>query len=132
MHRKYRGIGKARLLNAARARGCTFNTLLTRYANERFLYRLGMSPYRDNFIHTFGRYGVSIPEQTPACFSNDFAHSPAKQRQWTAFIGKAEIKDLPTDFSDVVEECSVFLLPLLIPQNSSPSRWMAEPRCWIE
>ena len=41
---------KARLLNAARERGCAFNTLLTRYANERFLYRLGKSPYRDSFI----------------------------------------------------------------------------------
>ena len=41
---------KARLLNAARERGCTFNTLLSRYSNERFLYRLGKSPYRGNLI----------------------------------------------------------------------------------
>ena len=41
---------KARLLNSARARGCAFNTLIVRYANERFLYRLSQSPYRENFI----------------------------------------------------------------------------------
>ena len=292
---------KARLLNAARERGCTFNTLLTRYANERFLYRLGKSPCRDNLIlkgsnlfliwqqgypyrptidsdflvmgrtdqdylksvfmdicsmqvdkqdgldflsdsveaaeireesqyggtritltgylgtakahlqfdlgigdvvtpspewqeypvvldfpapvlrtypketaiaekaktmvtlgmvnsrmkdfadilvlqrnfdfgfallrkaveNTFARYGVSMPEQIPMCFSSDFANSPVKQRQWTAFIGKAEIKDLPAAFSDVMRECSAYLLPLLVPSYSSPGKWMAEQGRWI-
>lgn len=292
---------KARLLNAARAGGCTFNTLLTRYANERFLYRLGMSTCRDSFIlkgsnlfliwqkghpyrptidsdflvvgrtdqdhlksifmdicampvetqdgmiflpgsveaadireesqyggtritltgylgtakahlqfdlgigdivtpspewqeypvildfpapvlrvypketviaekvktmvslgmvnsrmkdfadilvlqrnfdfgfallkravtNTFDRYGVSMPEEIPVCFSKDFAHSPEKQRQWMAFLGKAEIKGLPAVFSEVVDECSTFLLPLLIHQHKSPERWMAGQRCWI-
>ena len=295
------GSVKARLLNAARERGCTFNTLLTRYANERFLYRLGKSPCRENLIlkgsnlfliwqqghpyrptidsdflvmgrtdqdylksifmdictmpveiqdglnflpdsveaaeireenqyggtritltgylgtakarlqfdlgigdvitpspewqeypvvldfpapvlraypketaiaekvkamvtlgmvnsrmkdfadilvlqrnfdfgfpllrkaveNTFARYGASMPEQMPVCFSSDFAHSPTKQKQWIAFIGKAEIKDLPMAFPDVVDECSAFLLPLLIPAQHSPGKWIAEQRCWI-
>jgi predicted nucleotidyltransferase component of viral defense system len=41
---------KARLQNQARAKGKPFNELLQYYAIERFLYRLSLSPYRDNFV----------------------------------------------------------------------------------
>lgn len=39
-----------RLLNRARAEGRPFNELLQYFAMERFLYRLGCSPYRDHFV----------------------------------------------------------------------------------
>ena len=39
----------ARLLNRAKARGEEFNLVLTRYAIERFLYRLFTLPVRENF-----------------------------------------------------------------------------------
>ena len=39
-----------RLLNRARARGEDYNALLTRYAVERFLYRLGRSEHRERFV----------------------------------------------------------------------------------
>jgi hypothetical protein len=38
---------RARLLNQAKARGEDYNLVLTRYAIERFLYRLSLSPARD-------------------------------------------------------------------------------------
>ena len=41
---------RARLLNKARADGVDFQFLLTRYGLERLLYRLSMSPERDNFL----------------------------------------------------------------------------------
>lgn len=41
---------RQRLLNLSRERGEDFNFLLTRYANERLLYRLANSPYRDQFV----------------------------------------------------------------------------------
>ena len=37
----------ARLLNRAKARGEDFNLILTRYALERFLYRLSLGPARE-------------------------------------------------------------------------------------
>jgi len=40
----------ARLLNLAKATGDDYQTLLSHYAFERFLYRLGMSPLRDRFV----------------------------------------------------------------------------------
>jgi hypothetical protein len=39
-----------RLLNLSRERGEDFNLVLTRYANERFLYRLAQSAYVDRFV----------------------------------------------------------------------------------
>lgn len=39
----------ARLLNRAKARGEDFNLILTRYAIERFLYRLSLVPARDAY-----------------------------------------------------------------------------------
>ena len=41
---------RARLLNRSRETGEDFQFLLERYAAERFLYRLGQSPYRDRYI----------------------------------------------------------------------------------
>lgn len=41
---------RARLLTLARERGQALDLLLTRYALERFLYRLSISPHRDRFV----------------------------------------------------------------------------------
>ncbi len=53
MPREPHNIGasvRARLLDRARAERSDFQILLTRYALERLLYRLSISPYRDRFI----------------------------------------------------------------------------------
>jgi predicted nucleotidyltransferase component of viral defense system len=53
MPREPRNIGasvRARLLDRARADRSDFQILLTRYALERLLYRLSVSPHRDRFI----------------------------------------------------------------------------------
>lgn len=41
---------RQRLLNRARERGIDYNLLLLRFLNERVLYRLFRSPYRDSFV----------------------------------------------------------------------------------
>jgi hypothetical protein len=53
MPREPRNIGasvRTRLLDRARAERSDFQILLTRYALERLLYRLSVSPHRDRFI----------------------------------------------------------------------------------
>ncbi len=53
MPREPRNIGasvRARLLDRARAERSDFQILLTRYALERLLYRLSVSPHRDRFV----------------------------------------------------------------------------------
>lgn len=41
---------RARLLNISKERGQVFDLILTRFALERFLYRLSISAYRDRFV----------------------------------------------------------------------------------
>jgi len=41
---------RARLLKIAQERGYTFDLILTRFALERFLYRLSISPHKDRFV----------------------------------------------------------------------------------
>ncbi|MDH3601239.1 MAG: nucleotidyl transferase AbiEii/AbiGii toxin family protein, partial [Candidatus Tectomicrobia bacterium] len=41
---------KQRLLNLARAQQADYNLMLVRYATERFLYRLGLSPETERFV----------------------------------------------------------------------------------
>ncbi len=57
-----------RLLNRARAEGRPFNELLQYFAMERFLYRLGRSPYRDQFVLKgalmFTVWQVPVPRPT--------------------------------------------------------------------
>ena len=51
--KKPRDVGtsvRARLLTLARQKGQSFDLLLTRYANERLLHRLSLSPHRDRFV----------------------------------------------------------------------------------
>ncbi|MDO8775936.1 MAG: nucleotidyl transferase AbiEii/AbiGii toxin family protein [Burkholderiaceae bacterium] len=51
--KKPRDIGasvRARLLTLARQKGQAFDLLLTRYANERLLHRLSLSPHRNRFV----------------------------------------------------------------------------------
>jgi Nucleotidyl transferase AbiEii toxin, Type IV TA system len=53
MARDLRNIGasvRARLLDRSRREGADFQNLLTRYALERLLYRLGVSAARDRFV----------------------------------------------------------------------------------
>jgi predicted nucleotidyltransferase component of viral defense system len=53
MRKPIRNIGasiRARLLNLAKERNQPFDLLLTRFALERFLYRLSISAYRDRFV----------------------------------------------------------------------------------
>lgn len=56
-----------KLLNQARANHIDFNTLLKRYLQERFLYRLSKSAYRDNFILKGGLLliTIDIPSSRP-------------------------------------------------------------------
>ena len=53
MPEKSRNVGasvRQRLLNLAQARGQPLELLLTRYALERLLHRLSLSPYRNRFV----------------------------------------------------------------------------------
>jgi len=54
---------RQRLLNISRTRGEDFGFVLTRYANERFLYRLYQSEYADRFILKGGMLFLAWAEE---------------------------------------------------------------------
>jgi hypothetical protein len=61
---------------------------------------------------TCSQRGTSI-RSAPICLSDNFASSPAKQAQWTAFVRRFRNPHVPTQFVDVIRQLRVFLLPLL-------------------
>ena len=52
---------RQRLLQLARSTGRSFDAVLRLYCQERFLYRLSVSPYRKNFILKGGLLFLSLP-----------------------------------------------------------------------
>ena len=59
-----------RLLNQSRATGRAHGELLQHYMLERFLYRLGQSPYRDRFVLK-GALMLQIWQEVPERFTRD-------------------------------------------------------------
>ena len=51
--------------------------------------------------------------QTPAAFSDSFTNDREKQAQWTAFIRRIQIENVPVSFSDAVQEIKAFLQPVI-------------------
>ena len=66
--RKITNIGASnfrKLLHQAQKNNLDFNTLLKRYLQERFLYRLSKSAYKDNFILKGGLLLITIDPVLP-------------------------------------------------------------------
>jgi len=82
---------RARLLNKARAERLDFNLLLTRYALERMLYRLSISPQRDQFLLK----GALLFD-----LWFDMPHRPTHDADFLGF-GSAEIPHVEAVFREV-------------------------------
>ena len=80
-----------RLLNGARARGEDVQFILQRYAGERFLYRLGRSPHRDQLVlkgaMLFALWGGS-------------AYRPTRDLDFTGF-GADDVESVLQRFRDI-------------------------------
>lgn len=87
---------RQRLLNLAQQRGEDFNVLLSRFAIERLLYRVGVSPYRDNLLLK-GAALFAVWEQVP--------RRPTRDVDFLG-IGQAAPEHLTTMFQQLcVIEC---------------------------
>ncbi len=66
----------------------------------------------DSIKTTFKSRHTGIPMNTPVSLTPEFAK--AKQRDWQAFVRRANVADsVPSDFVEVVEQLYDFLTPLL-------------------
>lgn len=92
---------RQRLLNLSRTRGEDFGFVLTRYANERFLYRLCQSDYADKFILKGGMLFL------------EFAEERDHKKQWSAFLRRLRLDTGGIEFSQVIDEIYSFLNPII-------------------
>ena len=100
MPRETRNIGasvRARLLDRARAERSDFQILLTRYALERLLYRLSVSPHRDRFILKGAMLFVTWVTDPfrPTRDLDLLGHGDSKPRVWPKLFGRSVRKPSP-------------------------------------
>ncbi len=62
-------------------------------------------------ISTFERRNTEVPHESPTALTPAFSARPDKATQWEAFLRKSQLEEL--DLSNVVEEISHFLLPVM-------------------
>jgi predicted nucleotidyltransferase component of viral defense system len=84
---------KQRLLNLARETSQDFQALLTRYALERLLYRVGRSPYRDRLLLKGAFLFVAWQDDT---------HRPTRDLDLLS-SGEADVDELERVFRDLIE-----------------------------
>ena len=124
---------KQRLLNLSKERGEDPNLLFTRYAAERFLYRLSQSQQADRLVGsiraTFKQRHVGLPSDTPVALTDEFGTNPLKQAQWQAFLNRTVLQEpCEQDLRVVVSKLAEFLTkPLSAVRTGGPfvKRWPA-------
>jgi hypothetical protein len=62
---------------------------------------------------TFSNRGTALID-SPVCFTEEFAMSPSKVAQWTAFLRRNRFTKAPDSFLDVVNFLAEFLRPIVI------------------
>lgn len=62
---------------------------------------------------TFARRGTPMPTTTPIALTAEFAEDAAKATQWRSFLKRAGIQDAEQDFTKVIDQLRLFLLPVL-------------------
>ena len=74
---------------------------------------------------TFERRRVPMPSTTPDAWTAEFAASPIKTTQWSAFLRKHNLQTAPVDFASVIARIALFLGPVFFPPARSPITWQA-------
>ena len=80
---------------------------------------------------TFARRGTTLPSSTPIALTPEFAAAPAKARQWSAFVNKAQLQ--AHDLQEVVALLDAFLAPPTQGAASGQrfdSKWSPTLRRW--
>lgn len=124
---------KTRLLNLTNETGYKYMYLLARYFNERLLYRVSVSQYKDNFLLKGGSllYAMDGLDARPTTdvdfmaerinrdrdnpelklFTDEFINDAKRQIQWKLFLKKIQWKE-ELDFSDVMQVITNRLKPM--------------------
>lgn len=83
---------------------------------------------------TFKRRKISIPDE-PLVFRSEFYQDKGRQQQWTAFLRKVRLDDVPRDFSEIMKKITLFLKPIVVSVKGKTDvrkHWDAETGYWKE
>lgn len=82
---------------------------------------------------TFERRGTPMPEREPVALTAEFAGDRQKQAQWSGFVRRMKLRDVPS-LPEVVSELHMFLLPPMraaAGRSSHDLNWVAAKREWV-
>ena len=98
---------KTRLLNLMNEKGYKYMYLLSRYFNERLLYRVSVSQYKDNFLLKGGSllYAIDGLETRPTIDIDFMASRISMDREYLEIVFR-EILDIPCDADGVTFDLS--------------------------
>jgi hypothetical protein len=80
-------------------------------------------------VNTFNRRRTALPQNIPFVFTSDFYEDDQKQKQWKAFIRKSKPILSVGDFSKIISDISIFIMPVLdaiINKNHLNGVWISE------
>ena len=90
------------------------------------------STLQQAIANTFKKRGI-VPSSKTVIFSKEFQSDHDKQIQWTAFLRKTGVIDMPPQFAEAVLLINLFLMPVIetIEQNGKfNKKWMSHDRKW--
>ena len=96
---------QAKLKQYSKAHHKIHHYTLMRYFQERLLYRLSQSDYKDNFLL---KGTICTPEHP--IFKKDFYENENRLKQWNIFLRKNELRDI--DFEEIHDRICKFLQPI--------------------
>jgi hypothetical protein len=62
---------------------------------------------------TFARRQTPLPAEPPVGRSSAFAHDPAKQKQWSAFVARSRLVEKPEGLTEIIGKLREFLWPVI-------------------
>ncbi len=116
---------RARLLNLMNDTGYKYMYLLSRYFNERLLYRVSVSQYKDNFLLKGGSllYAINGLETRPTVDVDFMAESISRDRDFLAKVFQ-EIICIPCDEDDVTfDAASIKVEPITVDKKYPGTRF---------
>lgn len=121
---------RARLQNVARRQRTDFQNILVRYALERLLFRLSLSPYKDLFILKGAMLYAAWPE-APHRMTRDLdllSSNRQKIQQWQSFLAREALAE-ELDLEKVILDLAGFIMPVLDgvrDKERTPEDWHPE------
>jgi len=90
-------------------------------------FEIGGDVLAQAFRATFERRGTRLPTDVPIGLSREFGADAEKASQWSGFLKRMRIVDMPASLADAVESVEAFILPALHAAagvRKSPGRWV--------